>query len=86
MKAQGDRLEAALEVTIEVRDATGEVAWSFAQTYPLSLATDRLKEELAGAFTTDAVAPLGPGSYTLTVTVTNANDGSKASLEKAFTI
>jgi GWxTD domain-containing protein len=86
MKAQGDRLEAALEVTIEVRDAAGEAAWSFAQTYPLSLATDRLKEALADAFTAETVAPLGPGSYTLTVTVTNANDGSKASLEKVFTI
>ena len=86
MKAQGDRLEAGLEVTIEVRDAAGEAAWSFAQTYPLSLATDRLKEALDDAFTAETVAPLGPGSYTLAVTVTNANDGSKASLEKAFTI
>jgi GWxTD domain-containing protein len=86
MKAQGDRLEAGLEVTIEVRDAAGEAAWSFAQTYPLSLAMDRLKEALDDAFTAETVAPLGPGSYTLTVTVTNANDGSKASFEKAFTI
>ncbi len=86
MKAQGDRLEAGLEVTMTARDAAGEEAWSFAQTYPLSLATDRLKEALAGSFTAEAVAPLRPGSYTLTVTVTNVNDGSKASLEKAFAI
>jgi hypothetical protein len=39
-----------------------------------------------GDFTADAVASLPPGSYTLTVTVVNMNDGSKASLERAFTI
>lgn len=86
MKAQGDRLEAGLEVTLKVLDAAGAEAWSFAQTYPLAIDADRRKEALAGEFTAEAVAPLGPGSYTVSVTVVNTNDGSKASFEKAFEI
>lgn len=86
LKAQGDRLEAGLEVTMTVRDAAGADAWSFTQTYPLAIDTDRLKEVLGGEFTAEAVAPLDPGSYTLVVTVVNTNDGSKASFEKAFEI
>jgi GWxTD domain-containing protein len=86
MKAQGDRLEAGLEVTLKVLDAAGAEAWSFAQTYPLAIDAARRKEVLAGEFTAEAVAALEPGSYTVSVTVVNTNDGSKASLEKAFEI
>jgi GWxTD domain-containing protein len=86
MKAQGDRLEVGLEVTLKVLDAAGAEAWSFAQTYPLTIDAGRRKEVLAGEFTAEAVAPLGPGSYALAVTVVNTNDGSKASFEKAFEI
>jgi len=86
MKAQGDRLEAGLEVTLKVLDAEGAEAWSFARTYPLAIDPDRRKEVLAGEFTAEAEAPLGPGAYTVSVTVVNTNDGSKASFEKAFEI
>lgn len=86
MKARGDTFEAGLEVTMTVRDAAGADAWSLAKTFPLAIAADRLKEVLAGEFTAAAVAPLGPGAYTLTVTVVNTNDGSKASFERAFEI
>jgi len=34
----------------------------------------------------EAAASLAPGNYTLTVTVTNTNGGSKASLERAFEV
>jgi GWxTD domain-containing protein len=86
VRSSGDTFEASLEVTMKVRDAGGAEAWSFAKAFPIKVAASRLKETAKGDFTADAVAPLPPGSYTLTVTVLNTNDGSKASLERAFTI
>ncbi len=84
LKSRGERLEATLEVTMKVADAAGAEVWTFAKAFPLDIPQSRLKNVLAGNFSAEAVAPLAPGSYTLSVTVTNTNDGSKASLEKKF--
>jgi hypothetical protein len=86
MKARGDAFETTLEVAMTVRDAQGAEAWTFSKSFPLEVPVSRLKETAKSAFTADAEASLGPGSYTLAVTVTNTHDGSKASLERAFTI
>jgi GWxTD domain-containing protein len=86
MKARGEKLETTLEVTMTVRDAAGAEAWSFAKSFPLEVAANRLRETAKTSFTAEAAASLPPGAYTLTVTVTNANDGSKASLERAFEV
>ncbi len=67
MKAHGEKFETSLEVTMKVRDAAGAEAWSFAKSFPLEVPVSRLKEMAKTAFTADAVASLGPGSYTLTV-------------------
>jgi GWxTD domain-containing protein len=86
MKARGETFETTLDVTMKVRDAAGADAWSYAKSFPLEVPVGRLKEAAESIFTAEAVAPLGPGSYTLTVTLINAHDGSKASLERAFEI
>ncbi|HPW17698.1 MAG TPA: GWxTD domain-containing protein [Candidatus Aminicenantes bacterium] len=86
MKARGETLETALDVTMTVRDAAGAEAWSFAKSYPLEVAVSRLRETAQASFTAEASASLAPGSYTLTVTVVNAHDGSQASLERAFEV
>ena len=86
MKTRGEVFETTLEVTMTVRDAQGAEAWTFAKSFPLEVPVSRLKEAAKSAFSADATAALGPGSYTLAVTVTNTHDGSKASLERAFTI
>jgi GWxTD domain-containing protein len=86
MKSRGDRFEATLEVTMKVADAAGSEAWTFTKAFPVDVPQGRLREVLARDFTAEAVAALGPGSYALTVTVTNATDGSRASLERKFEI
>jgi GWxTD domain-containing protein len=86
MKARGEKLETTLDVTMTVRDAAGGEAWSFAKPFPLEVPVDRLRETAKTSFTVEAVASLAPGSYTLVVAVTNTNDGSKASLERAFEV
>jgi GWxTD domain-containing protein len=86
VKSHGDTFEATLEVTMKVVDAAGAETWTFSKAFPIEVAASRLKETAKGDFTADAVAALGPGSYTLTLTVINTNDGSKASLERAFVI
>ena len=86
MKARGDKFETTLEVAMTVRDAQGAEAWTFTKSFPLEVPVSSLKETAKSAFSVDAVASLGPGAYTLAVTVTNTHDGSKASLERAFTI
>lgn len=86
MKARGETLETTLEVAMTVRDAAGAEAWSFAKSFPLEVPVNRLRETAPLSFTAEAAAALAPGAYTLTVTVTNANDGSKASLERSFEI
>lgn len=86
LKSRGARFEATLEVTMKVLDAAGSEAWTFAKAFPIDVPQSRLREVLAREFTAEAVAALGPGSYALSVTVTNATDGSKASLERKFEI
>jgi len=86
LKSHGDRFEATLEVTLKVADAAGAEVWTLAKAFPLDIPQSRLKEVLVQDFTAEAVAALGPGAYTLNVTVTNATDGSKASLERKFEI
>lgn len=86
MKARGETLETILEVTMKVRDAAGTEAWTFSKSFPLEVPVSRLKEMAKGSFSAEAAASLGPGTYTLTVTVANTNGGSKASLERAFEV
>ena len=86
LKSSGARFEATLEVTMKVLDAAGSEAWTFTKVFPIDVPQSRLKEVLAQEFTAEAVTALGPGSYTLSVTVTNTTDGSKASLERKFEI
>ena len=84
LKSRGERFEATLEVTMKVADAAGAEVWTFAKAFLLDIPQSRLKNVLTGNFTAEAVAPLSPGPYTLSVSVTNTNDGAKASLERKF--
>jgi GWxTD domain-containing protein len=86
LKAAGSSLQATLEVTMTVAGPDGRPAWTFAKSYPLDFPQSRLKEMLTQDFTAEAVAPLPPGAYRLTVVVTNPADGSKASVERKFEI
>ena len=86
LKSSGVKFEATLEATMRVLDTAGSEAWAFTKVFPIDIPQSRLKEVLAQEFTAEAVAALGPGSYTLNVTVTNTTDGSKASLERKFEI
>jgi len=86
LKSRGAKFETTLEATMKVLDAAGSEAWTFTKAFPIDIPQSRLKEVLAQEFTAEAVAALGPGSYTLNVTVTNTTDGSKASLERKFEI
>jgi GWxTD domain-containing protein len=86
MKSRGDRSEATLEAKMKVLDSTGSEAWTFTKVFPIEVPQSRLKAVLAQDFTAEAVAVLGPGSYTLSVVVTNTTDRSKASFERKFEI
>jgi GWxTD domain-containing protein len=84
LKSRGERFEATLEVAMKVTDAASAEVWTFAKAFPLDIPQSQLRNILSGNFTADTIAPLGPGSYTLSLTVTNTNDGSKATLERKF--
>ncbi|HDT13887.1 MAG TPA: GWxTD domain-containing protein [Candidatus Aminicenantes bacterium] len=86
LKSAGDSYQATLEVTMTVAGEDGAEVWEFSRSYPLDIPAGRLKEVLDQDFEAEAVAPLKPGSYALSVVVTNTNDGSKAALERAFKI
>lgn len=86
LKSRGDGFETTLEAKMKVLDSAGSEAWTFTKVFPIDVPQSRLKEVLAQDFTAEAVAALGPGSYTLSVTVTNTTDGSKALLERKFEI
>jgi len=86
LKSSGGNLRATLEVTLKVSDPDGQEVWSFAQAYPVDIPQDRLKEVLGTDFKAEASAPLKPGAYTLSVTVVNTNDASRAALERKFEI
>jgi hypothetical protein len=86
LSSSGQSFRATLEVTMKVSASDGTEVWAFSQSYPLDIPESRLKEVLAGDFKAEAVAALGPGSYTLSAVVVNANDKGKASLERKFEI
>ncbi len=86
MKSSGQNFIATLQVVMKVAGTDGAEAWTFSQEYPLDIPESRLKEVLNGDFKVEASAPLQPGPYTLSVVITNANDGSRASVERKFQI
>jgi GWxTD domain-containing protein len=86
MKSAGQSLQATLEVTMKVIDGSGTEAWTFSQAFPLDIPQARLKEVLAEDFSAQAAVALKPGSYTLSVVVTNTTDGSRASVKRKFEI
>jgi GWxTD domain-containing protein len=86
LKSRGDRFEATLEAKMKILDSAGSEVWTFTKVFPIDVPQNRLKEVLAQEFTAEAVATLGPGSYTLNVVVTNTTDGSKALLERKLEI
>jgi GWxTD domain-containing protein len=86
LKSSGQNLQTTLEVTMKVAGAEGAEVWAFSKAFPIDIPQSRLKEVLNQDFTAEAVAPLKPGAYTLTVVVVNKTDGSKAALERKFEI
>jgi hypothetical protein len=86
LKPSGGDFRATLEVTLKVSGPDGAEVWAFAQAYPVDIPQSRLKEVLDTDFKAAASAPLKPGAYTLSVTVVNTNDGSRAALERKFEI
>jgi len=86
LKSVGANFRASLEVTLKVSGPDGAEVWSFAQAYPVDIPESRLKEVLGTDFKAEASVPLKPGAYTLSVTVVNTNDGSRAGLERKFEI
>ena len=86
LKSSGADFRATLEVTMKVSGPDGAEVWTFAQAYPLDIPQSRLKEVLDTDFKAEMSAPLKPGAYTLSVTVVNTNDGSRAALERKFEI
>jgi GWxTD domain-containing protein len=86
LKSSGPSFQTTLDVTMKVSGAEGAEAWTFSKTFPIDIPQSRLKEALNQDFTAEAVAPLKPGAYTLTVVVVNKTDGSKAALERKFEI
>jgi GWxTD domain-containing protein len=86
LKSAGTNLRATLEVTMKVSGPEGQEAWTFSQAYPVEIPQSRLKEVLDTDFRAEASAPLKPGAYTLSVSVVNTNDGSRAALERKFEI
>ena len=87
LKSGGGMYRAVLETTMRIVDAAGSEVWAFTGSFPVEIPRERLKEVLAGDFTAASeTVSLEPGPYTLGVVVTNANDGSKASLERRFEI
>ena len=86
LKSSGKSFQASIDVTMRVLDEAGAEAWTFSQTFSIDIPAARLKEVLAQDFLAQAVAPLKPGAYTLSVRLTNTTDGSKASLERKFRI
>jgi GWxTD domain-containing protein len=86
MKAQGQTLQATLDLTLKVTDAKGAEVWAFAEKYPIEFTEQRWKELLAKDFEISVPAPLGPGAYTLALALTNANDGGRAELQRKFEI
>jgi GWxTD domain-containing protein len=86
LKAQGDRFQATLELALKVLDASGAEVWKFAEKYPLDIPEKRLKEVLVTNYEITVSAPLSPGAYTLNLSLTNANDGSRAEVKQKFEI
>jgi GWxTD domain-containing protein len=86
LKSAGASFRATLEVAMKVSGPDGAEVWTFAQTYPIDIPQSRLKEVLGTDFKSEASAPLKPGAYSLSVTVVNTNDGSRAALERKFEI
>ncbi|MGA2362814.1 MAG: GWxTD domain-containing protein [Candidatus Aminicenantales bacterium] len=86
MKVQGDRFQATLELTLKVLDASGTEVWKSTEKYPLDIPENRLKEVLVTNFEITVSAPLSPGVYTLNLSLTNANDGSRAEVKQKFEI
>jgi hypothetical protein len=86
LKSSGSSLKATLDVTLKVVGPDGAEAWAFAQSYPIDIPQDRLKEVLDTDFKVEATAPLKTGAYTLSVLMVNTMDGSRATLERKFEI
>jgi GWxTD domain-containing protein len=86
LKSSGSSLKAVLDVTMKVVGPDGAEAWTFAQSYPIDIPQDRLKEVLDTDFKVEATAPLKAGAYTLSVLMVNTTDGSRAAIERKFEI
>jgi GWxTD domain-containing protein len=86
MKAEAAELRATLELVLKVVDASGAEVWTFSEKYPISIPEKRRTEILAKDYEISVAASLGPGAYTLNLTLTNTNDGSRAEFQQKFEI
>jgi len=77
MKAEDKNLETSLGVSLEARDPSDLKVWEYERDYPLAMSEDRLEKIVGDDFIIEVPLTLKSGSYILSLTLTNATDGSK---------
>ncbi len=85
-RARGSDLQAALEVGAKIVDTAGSEVWTFSKVYPIEIASNKRRDLLGADFTIDMDAPIGAGSYTLNLTLSNTADGTKTVVKRDFKI
>lgn len=86
LKAQGSQLQATLELALKVVDASGARVWSHEEKYHIDIPESQRKEILPKDYEISVPMPLGPGAYTLNLSLTNANNGGRADVQQKFEI
>jgi len=84
-KAQKDRFETTIDLTVEIEDADKQKVWSFHQAYPLSLSLEELKENFEKNLIVELQAEIkGKSPLILKATVENKLENKKSEKKLKF--
>ncbi|MBC7362098.1 MAG: GWxTD domain-containing protein [Candidatus Aminicenantes bacterium] len=84
-KAQNDRFETTIDLTVEIEDSAKQKVWSFHQAYPLSLTLEELKENFDKSYVVEQQVEIkGQSPFTLRVIVENKLENKKSEKRLKF--
>jgi GWxTD domain-containing protein len=79
--AEGKTLKTTLELTVELIDSSGKIAWKHRQSYPVALAQEDFLKIIRDDYLVEVPIEAARGTYTLSLNLKNSADGSQKQIK-----
>lgn len=84
--AEGKTLKTTLELTVELIDSSGKIAWKHRQSYSVALAQEDFLKIIRDDYLIEVPVETARGTYTLSLNLKNTADGSQKQIKDRLSL